>query len=96
LAIGNDTEIATDRSNIIYIMSDDHASQAISVYGGMLANILPTPNIDRIGNEVTILQQFFVTNSISTPSRATCLTGEYSHRNGMYTLSDSLDTNHLT
>ncbi|MEI6556274.1 MAG: sulfatase [Paludibacter sp.] len=93
-AIGNEAEAATERPNILYIMSDDHAAQAISAYGGMLAKILPTPNIDRIGNEGAILQQCFVTNSISTPSRATCLTGEYSHRNGVYTLSDALDTNH--
>ena len=42
--------------NIIYIMSDDHASQAVSAYGGVLSNILPTPNIDRIAHEGAILQ----------------------------------------
>jgi len=35
--------------NILFIMSDDHTTQAISAYGGFLGNILPTPNIDRLG-----------------------------------------------
>lgn len=77
--------------NIIYIMSDDHASQAISAYGGILATVLPTPNLDRIGSEGCRLDNCFVTNSISTPSRACVLTGQYSHVNGVYTLSDAID-----
>lgn len=80
-----------DRPNIIFIMSDDHTSQAISAYNGMLKDILPTPNIDRIGNEGVRLENCFVTNSISTPSRACILTGQYSHKNGVYTLLDNLN-----
>lgn len=80
--------------NIIYIMSDDHASQAVSAYGGILSNILPTPNIDRIAHEGAILQNCFVTNSISTPSRGAIITGQYSQKNGVYTLSDPLDPDH--
>lgn len=80
--------------NIIYIMSDDHASQAISCYGGILSNVLPTPNIDRIAAEGVRLNNCFVTNSISTPSRAAILTGQYSQKNGVYTLADKLDTTH--
>ena len=84
----------TDRPNIIYIMSDDHASQAVSAYGGILSDILPTPNIDRIAHEGAILQNCFVTNSISTPSRGAILTGQYSQKNGVYTLQDPLDPDH--
>lgn len=60
------TLIATnlDRPNIIYIMSDDHASQAVSAYGGILSNILPTPNIDRIAHEGAILRNCFVTQLV--------------------------------
>ena len=83
-----------DRPNIIYIMSDDHASQAVSAYGGILSDVLPTPNIDRIGHEGAILQNCFVTNSISTPSRGAIITGQYSQKNGVYTLQDALDPNH--
>ena len=72
--------------NIIYIMSDDHASQAVSAYGGILSTVLPTPNIDRIAHEGAILRNCFVTNSISTPSRGAIITGQYSQKNGVYTL----------
>ena len=82
--------------NILFIMSDDHATQAISSYGGFLGQYLPTPNIDRIGKEGVRMNSFFVTNSISTPSRACMLTGQYSQKNGVYTLGDALDRNHPT
>lgn len=82
------------RPNIIYIMSDDHASQAVSAYGGILSEILPTPNIDRIAHEGALLRNCFVTNSISTPSRGAILTGQYSQKNGVYTLLDPLDPDH--
>ncbi len=84
------------KPNIIYIMSDDHGWQAISAYKGILSKVLPTPNIDRIGEEGAILNNCFVTNSISTPSRASILTGQYSIKNGVFTLSDRLDTTKTT
>ncbi len=65
--------------NIIFIMSDDHAYQAISAYNGNLNN---TPNIDRIAKEGAIFQNSFVTNSICAPSRAVMLTGKHSFVNG--------------
>ena len=71
-------------------MSDDHTSQAVSAYGGILSSVLPTPHIDRIAKEGVRLNNCFVTNSISTPSRAAILTGQYSQKNGVYTLGDRL------
>jgi len=65
--------------NIVFIMSDDHAYQAISAYGHGLNN---TPNIDRIASEGVIFNKGFVTNSICAPSRAVMLTGKHSHVNG--------------
>lgn len=70
------------RPNIIYIMSDDHAYQAISAYGGPLKDLAATPNIDRIGKEGIRFDRCLVTNSISGPCRAVILTGKYSHLNG--------------
>lgn len=67
------------RPNIIFIISDDHAYQAISAYGSTIAK---TPNIDRIAKEGAIFRNSFVTNSLCGPSRATLLTGKYSHING--------------
>jgi len=70
------------RPNIVFIMSDDHAYQAISAYGGPLADLAPTPNIDRLAEQGMRFDHCLVTNSICGPSRATILTGMYSHLNG--------------
>ena len=70
------------RPNIIYIMSDDHAYQAVSAYGGPLKDLAPTPNIDRIAANGMRFDRCLVTNSISGPCRAVVLTGKYSHLNG--------------
>jgi arylsulfatase A-like enzyme len=70
------------RPNIIYIMSDDHAYQAISAYGGPLKDYAPTPNIDRIATSGMRFDRCLVTNSLSGPCRAVILTGKYSHLNG--------------
>ena len=67
------------RPNIIYMMSDDHAYQAISAYGYGLNH---TPNIDQLANEGMLFTRAFVTNSICGPSRAVMLTGKHSHING--------------
>jgi arylsulfatase A-like enzyme len=66
--------------NILIIFSDDHACQAISAYGSKL---MQTPNIDRIAKEGALFKNVFVTNSLCAPSRATLLTGKYSHINGL-------------
>jgi arylsulfatase A-like enzyme len=80
------------RPNILYIMSDDHTSNAISAYGSRLKDIAPTPNIDRIANEGILLENVFCTNAICTPSRAVVISGEYSHVNGVKTLDDNFDS----
>jgi len=66
--------------NIIYIMSDDHAAHAISAYSNKL---IQTPGIDRLAQEGVRFDRVYATNSICTPSRATILTGQYSHINGV-------------
>ena len=68
--------------NIIFIMSDDHAYQAVSAYNYRLKDVAPTPHIDRIAEQGMRFDRCLVTNSICGPSRATILTGKYSHLNG--------------
>jgi len=70
----------TQRPNIIFIFSDDHAQHAISAYG---SNVNQTPHLDRLAIKGARFTNSFVTNSICTPSRATLLTGQYSHKNGV-------------
>ena len=81
------------RPNIIFIMSDDHAEQAISCYGSKL---IQTPNIDRIANEGIQFNNSFVTNSICAPCRAVLLTGKYSHVNGLKDNRDTFDGSQQT
>jgi arylsulfatase A-like enzyme len=68
------------RPNILFIMADDHASQAIGCYGSRLNR---TPGIDRIAREGIRFGNCFCTNGICAPSRAVILTGKYSHLNGV-------------
>jgi arylsulfatase A-like enzyme len=76
------------RPNIVFIFSDDHAYQAISAYNDP-RKLVETPNIDRLAKEGMRLDRCVVTNSICGPSRATVLTGKYSHRNGFYNNTNS-------
>jgi len=76
------------RPNILFIMSDDHASHAMSCYG---SKINQTPNLDRISNGGMRFDNCFCTNSICTPSRATILTGTYNHINNVTTLASKMD-----
>src|SRR5438034_5036148 len=83
------TARAADTPNVVFIFSDDHAYQAISAYNDP-RKLLDTPNIDRIGREGMRFDRCLVPNSICGPSRATVLTGKYSHANGFYTNSGSM------
>ena len=80
LALSHVAFAAAPRPNILFIMSDDHAAHAISAYGSAINR---TPHLDRLATEGALLRNCFAVNSICTPSRATILTGQYSHRNGV-------------
>lgn len=86
LVLSNTMWAQKKRPNVIFIITDDHTSQAISAYGSKLAK---TPNIDRIAKGGAILYNNVVVNSICGPSRATLLTGKYSHSNG-YKLNEKV------
>jgi arylsulfatase A-like enzyme len=80
------------RPNIIFIMTDDHAAHAIGAYG---SRVNKTPHLDRLAREGGLLSHVFATNSICTPSRATVLTGQYSHLNGV-TVFNRFDSSRTT
>ena len=81
------------RPNILFVMSDDHASHAMSCYG---SRINRTPNLDRIAAGGMRFDNCFCTNSICTPSRAAILTGTYNHVNRVTTLKSPMDNRLLT
>ena len=81
------------KPNIVFIFSDDHATQSISAYGSKINH---TPNIDRIAEEGALFQANFCTNSICGPSRASILTGKHSHKNGFKRNGNRFDPDQMT
>ncbi len=79
---------ADRRPNILYIMTDDHAATEMGCAGN---RIVRTPNLDRLASEGIRFSNCFCTNSLCAPSRATCLTGTYSHINGVMGNSEAKD-----
>ncbi len=93
LSCNTERKKSTKRPNIIFIMSDDHAYQAISAYGSKLIH---TPNIDRLAKEGMKFTNACVANSICAPSRATILTGKHAHINGKIDNYFPFDTTQVT
>lgn len=87
------TKEVEKKPNILFIMTDDHTTQAMSCYGSKL---IKTPNIDRIANEGVKFNNCFVTNAICAPSRAVILTGKFSHINGVTDNSKVFDASQTT
>ncbi|MBI3875088.1 MAG: sulfatase, partial [Verrucomicrobia bacterium] len=86
--LGLASALAAKQPNILFIFSDDHAYQAVSAYNDP-RKLNQTPNIDRIAKEGMLFRRAMVPNSICGPSRATVLTGKYSHANGFYNNTNS-------
>ncbi|MBI6116031.1 sulfatase family protein [Salegentibacter maritimus] len=86
-----DKDETNKRPNIVFIMTDDHAAQAISAYGHPISKLAPTPNIDRIAKNGVTFKNNFCTNSICGPSRAVILTGKHSHLNGFRMNGETFD-----
>ncbi|MEM7474662.1 MAG: sulfatase-like hydrolase/transferase [Planctomycetota bacterium] len=84
------TTSASERPNVVVVLADDHAYEAISCYGSYLKDHAKTPAIDRLAKEGMRFDEFVCCNSICSPSRASILTGQYSHRNGVTGLNGSI------
>lgn len=82
-----------ERPNILFIMTDDHTTQAMSCYGG---NLIETPNMDRIANEGIRFDNCYATNALSGPSRACILTGKFGHVNGFTDNASKFDGSQQT
>ena len=89
-------EDETNRPNILFVFADDHAYQATQAYPGRLDRLDPTPTIDRLADQGMVFENAFVPNSICGPSRATILTGQYSHKNGFFTNGQNFNNEQLT
>ena len=91
--LGCEQEPTKKKPNILFIMTDDHTTQAMSCYG---SNLIETPNLDRIANEGILFNNCYVNNSICAPSRAAILTGKFSHINGVTDNSKVFDSSQMT
>ena len=94
-----DVAPAVDRPNIVFLFSDDHAAHAISAYQQSLkygVRLPPTPNLDRLARDGMLFVNSFVTNSICGPARATVLTGQYGHLNGVMTNNEAIHPTTVT
>ena len=80
-----------EKPNVLFIMSDDHTSQAIGAYESRLAKLNPTPTIDRLAKEGVLFENAFCSNAICAPSRATIITGQYAHTCGSHDLSGRIE-----
>ena len=78
------------KPNVLFIMSDDHTTQAVGAYGSRLAALNPSPNIDALSAGGMRFDRVFCNNSICTPSRASIITGQYSQTNGVLDLTGSI------
>ncbi|MDH3650948.1 MAG: sulfatase [Saprospiraceae bacterium] len=91
--INKSSGLTEKRPNIIFIMTNDYASQTISSYG---STINKTPNIDQLAENGRLFKNAFVTNVICGPSRAVILSGRHSHLNGMIDNHTRFDSTQLT
>lgn len=83
--------VIAKKPNLVVVLVDDHAFEAVSAYGTWLKNFAKTPAIDRLANEGMRFDNFSCGNSICSPSRAAILTGQYSHKNGVLGLNGSVN-----
>jgi arylsulfatase A-like enzyme len=81
------------RPNIVMILTDDHAAHSVSAYGSVVNR---TPRIDEIADAGVRFDNCFATNALCSPSRASILTGTYSHVNGVTTLVTPIDAGQPT
>lgn len=93
LLLASGSLLAQQRPNIIYIMSDDHDADAISAYN---TTLIKTPNIDRLAKEGVKFTHAFAGNSICGPARATLLTGQHSHKNGVIDNRKRFDSSRIS
>jgi len=90
------TASAASRPNILFIMSDDHTAQAVGAYATLLKDLNPTPTIDSLAREGITFDNAFCGNSICTPSRASIITGQYAHINGVTDLGGRIKPENQT
>jgi len=73
--------MATERPNVLFILTDDQGVWAAGCYGNPE---IRTPNLDRLAAAGTRFERFFVATPVCSPSRATLLTGRIPSQHGVH------------
>ncbi len=79
-AVARAADAGIKRPNLVVMMTDDQRWDSLGCAGNA---VLRTPHLDRLAAEGLRFRNMFVTNSLCAPSRATLLTGQYSHTHGV-------------
>jgi arylsulfatase A-like enzyme len=91
-AVGRTEERVKDQPNLLFILTDDQRFDAL----GCVNSVAITPNMDSLAAHGVRFDRTFVTTSICSPSRATCLTGRYGRANGVPGLGMALNRDEVT
>jgi choline-sulfatase len=81
------------RPNVLIVMSDQHKRSCMGAYGDTVAH---TPNLDALAARSVRFTDAYCTNPVCTPSRASLLTGLYTHNHGSLNNSTPLPPAHKT
>lgn len=81
---GMQQAVASDRPNIVFILADDLGWTDLGVMG---SDYYQTPNIDRLASEGLLFDNAYAAAANSAPSRACMMTGMYTPRHGVFTVS---------
>ncbi len=73
---------AVAQPNVVFILTDDQRADAVGYHPDSLLG-LETPHIDRLAAEGARFDNMFVTTSLCSPSRASFLSGTYTHTQGV-------------
>ena len=84
-------KISKDSPNILLITSDQHHWMAM----GYNDPKCKTPNLDRLASKGVIFDKAYTCNPVSTPSRASIITGRYPSQHGAYALGTKLPETEL-
>ncbi|MCZ6634230.1 MAG: sulfatase-like hydrolase/transferase [bacterium] len=73
--------MATDRPNILLIMSDEHDPGVMGCYGD---SVVQTPHMDRLANEGIIFDAAYTSSPLCAPARASFTAAQYVSRCGVW------------
>lgn len=72
------TASASDKPNIVLIISDDHS---FTDYGFMGHDVIETPSLDKLATQSALFRRGYVPTALCRPALMTLATGTYSHHN---------------